>query len=72
MADATYLGDLCFTLATNFHTRLSGGNTSYFSMTPGFRFGIGHEWYLLGGFEVPTIGPLPFRNQAIFQAIKNF
>ena len=41
-------------------------------MTPGFRFGIGHEWYLLGGFEVPSIGPLPFRNQAIFQAIKNF
>ena len=41
-------------------------------MTPGFRFGIGHEWYLLSGFEVPTIGPLPFRNQAIFQAIKNF
>jgi len=71
-SDAPVLKHLCGTLATNFHTQLSGGNSSYFSITPGMRTGVGRDWYLLAGFEVPLIGPLPFSNQAIVQAIKNF
>ncbi len=71
-SDAPVLKHLCATVATNFHTRLSGGTTSYFSITPGMRTGIGRDWYLLAGLEVPLVGPLPFANQAIVQAIKNF
>ncbi|MGA0041224.1 MAG: transporter [Pirellulales bacterium] len=71
-ADAPVLKHLCATLATNFHTSLSGGSATYFSITPGMRTGIGRDWYLLAGLEVPLVGPLPFSNQAIAQAIKNF
>ena len=71
-SDAPVLKHLCATVATNFHTRLSGGTTSYFSITPGMRTGIGRDWYLLAGLEVPLVGPLLFANQAIVQAIKNF
>jgi hypothetical protein len=71
-ADAPVFKHLCATVATNFHTCLSGGNSTYFSITPGMRTGIGRDWYLLAGLEVPLVGPLPFANQAIVQAIKNF
>jgi hypothetical protein len=63
---------LCGTLSTNLHTQINGGNMTYFSVTPGMRTGIGRDWYLLAGFEVPLVGPLPFSNQAIAQLIKNF
>lgn len=71
-ADAPVFKHLCATVATNFHTCLLGGNSTYFSITPGMRTGIGRDWYLLAGLEVPLVGPLPFANQAIVQAIKNF
>ena len=45
---------------------------TYFSVTPGMRTGVSRDWYLLAGFEVPLVGPLPFSNQAIVQLIKNF
>lgn len=70
--DARFLPNLVVDLAANLHTAISGGNATYFSLTPGFRFGIGNEWYLLGGVEVPLVGPLPFQTQTIFQIIKNF
>ncbi|NDC53246.1 MAG: hypothetical protein EBZ74_02900 [Planctomycetia bacterium] len=71
-ADAPVLKHLCATVSTNFHTRLAGGNTTYFSITPGMRAGVGGDWYLLAGLEVPLVGPLPFSNQVIVQAIRNF
>lgn len=70
--DARFLPNLVVDVAANLHTAISGGNASYFSLTPGFRFGIGNEWYFLGGVEVPLVGPLPFQTQTIFQVIKNF
>jgi hypothetical protein len=70
--DAPVFKHLCATLATNLHTRLSGGSTTYFSVTPGMRAGVGGDWYLLAGLEVPLVGPLPFANQVIVQAIRNF
>lgn len=70
-ADAPVFKHLCGTVSTNFHTALSGGTTTYFSITPGMRTGIGRDWYVLAGFEVPLVGPLPFANQTIVQAIKN-
>ena len=73
-ADARYFQNLVVYAAANLHTGLSGENagSTYFSVTPGFRFGVGNEWYLLGGLEVPLVGPLPFETQTIFQVIKNF
>ncbi len=70
--DAPVFKHLCATVASNIHARTHGGNDTYFSLTPGFRFGVGNDWYLLGGIEVPVVGPLPFANQIIVQAIKNF
>jgi hypothetical protein len=71
-ADAPIFKNLVWYVAANLHTELSGGNWTYFSLTPGFRFGLGRDWYALGGLEVPLVGPSPFETQAIFQAIKNF
>ena len=59
-------------MCTHTHTQINGGNMTYFSVTPGMRTGVSRDWYLLAGFEVPLVGPLPFSNQAIVQLIKNF
>jgi hypothetical protein len=71
-ADAPYFSNLVLELSANLHTQVGGGHATYFSLTPGFRFGIGHEFYLLGGVEFPVVGPLPFTAQPIVQLIKNF
>src|SRR5690606_3102021 len=71
-ADARWLPNLVYYVGANFHTEVSGGHATYLSLTPGFRFGLGRDWYALGGLEVPLVGPLPFETQTIFQFIKNF
>lgn len=71
-ADAKFFKNLVFSTATNFHTQLSGGRATYFSMTPGLRFGMGKEWYFLLGLEVPVVGPRPFSTQTFVQLIHNF
>lgn len=71
-ADARHFKSFVCYAATNFHTELSGGNATYLSITPGFRFGLGGDWYALGGLEVPLIGGMPFDTQTTFQLIKNF
>jgi Putative MetA-pathway of phenol degradation len=71
-ADSPIFSNLVPYLAVNLHTELSGGTNTYLSLTPGYRFGLGNDWYTLGGLEVPIVGPLPFETQAIFQFIKNF
>ncbi|MCY2966866.1 MAG: hypothetical protein NT069_25085 [Planctomycetota bacterium] len=58
--------------AWNLHTQLEGGNNTYFSVAPGFRFQFSKDWYLLGGVEVPLVGPLPFSYQPLVQVIKAF
>ena len=70
--EAPFFKHLCGTVSTNLHTQINGGNMTYFSVTPGMRTGVSRDWYLLAGFEVPLVGPLPFSNQAIVQLIKNF
>lgn len=70
--DAPIFKDFVYSLSANFHTALGGGNATYFSLTPGLRFGLGQNWYALAGVEVPMVGPLPFHAQATFQLIKNF
>ncbi|AGA31512.1 transporter [Singulisphaera acidiphila] len=71
-ADARYFSNFVPYLAANLHSELSGGNSTYFTLTPGFRFGLGNDWYALAGLEVPLVGPLPFATQTIIQMIKNF
>lgn len=71
-ADARYFSNFVPYLAANLHTEISGGNSTYFTLTPGFRFGLGNDWYALAGLEVPVVGPLPFATQTIAQLIKNF
>lgn len=71
-ADAKVFKNLVFYAAANLHTELSGGNATYFTLTPGLRFGVGNEWYMLAGLEVPVVGPIPFETQTIVQVIKNF
>ncbi len=71
-AEAPIFKNFVYYVAANLHTELSGGNWTYFSLTPGFRFGLGREWYILGGLEIPLAGPMPFETQTIFQLIKNF
>jgi hypothetical protein len=70
--DDPTISHLVVYLASNLHTQIDGGHSTYFSVTPGFRFHMGNEWYFLGGLEVPLAGPLPFSVQPIFQLIKNF
>jgi hypothetical protein len=71
-ADARFFKNLVVYTAANLHTEVSGGRATYFTLTPGLRFGVGNEWYVLAGLEVPVVGPLPFETQSIFQVIKNF
>jgi len=71
-ADARYFKNLVFSLAANLHTEVGGGDATYFSLTPGLRFGMGNEWYSLVGLEVPMVGPRPFSTQTWVQLIHNF
>lgn len=48
-ADARYFSNFVPYLAMNFHTQLSGGTNTYLSLTPGYRFGLGDDWYAFGG-----------------------
>ncbi|HET6882768.1 MAG TPA: hypothetical protein VFI31_21550 [Pirellulales bacterium] len=70
--DARFIPNFVYYLSANLHAPFKPGNPTYVSLTPGFRFGIGKEWYLLAGVEVPVVRPKPFTTQPIFQAIKNF
>lgn len=70
--DAKVFKNLVVYAAANLHTEVSGGRATYFTLTPGLRFGVGNEWYVLAGLEVPLVGPIPFETQSIFQVIKNF
>ncbi|WP_422923885.1 transporter [Singulisphaera sp. PoT] len=71
-AEAHIFKSFVYYAAANLHTELSGGNATYLSITPGFRFGIGGDWYVLGGLEVPLVGAMPFETQTTFQFIRNF
>ncbi|WP_435021420.1 transporter [Tundrisphaera sp. TA3] len=70
--DARFFKSFVYYAAANLHTELSGGDATYLSITPGFRFGVGGDWYFLGGLEVPLVGGMPFDTQTTFQLIKNF
>ena len=71
-ADARLFPNFVYYVAANLHSQLHDGHANDFSLTPGQQFGIGNDWYFLGGLEVPLVGPLPFQTQTIFQLIKNF
>ncbi|MHB1557314.1 MAG: transporter [Isosphaeraceae bacterium] len=70
--DARIFPNFVTYVSSNFHTEISGGNTTFLSLTPGVRFGLGNRWYFLGGLDVPVVGPLPFHAEAIFLLVKNY
>lgn len=70
--DARIFPNFVAYVSSNFHTEISGGNATFLSLTPGFRFGLGNRWYFLGGLDVPVVGPLPFHTEAIFLIMKNY
>ena len=51
-----------YELSANLHTQINGGKSTYFSLTPGLRFGVGRDWYLLAGLEVPVSWPTAVHN----------
>ena len=57
--DRTPFGDLTLYVAANGLTTLDNraSDVDFFSLTPGFRSHMGHDWYLLGGVEFPLTGP---------------
>ena len=60
-------------VSANLHTAVSGGTSTFFSLTPGIRFGVGNRWVCpQRPWPSPMVGPLPFHTNAIFQVIKNF
>ncbi len=70
--ESRFFPNLVLYVSSNLHTALSGGNATDFTLTPGFRFGLGNHWYFLGGLDVPLVGPLPSHTQTIFMLVKNF
>ncbi len=71
-SDAKIMPNLCVDVAANLHTAISGGNYTYFSLTPGILFGLRNNWVFRAGIEVPMVGITPFQTQSFFQIIKPF
>ena len=71
-SDAKIMPNLCVDVAANLHTAISGGNYTYFSLTPGFLCGMGNHWVFRAGVEVPMVGITPFQTQSFFQIIRPF
>jgi hypothetical protein len=60
--DMAPFGDLVGYVATNLTQATDDGGpaTTTLTFTPGFRTHLGHNWYLLGGVEVPATNPKSF------------
>jgi hypothetical protein len=69
--DVPLLGDFTYYVTTNFREYLGPG-TAFLSLTPGFRTHLGHNFWLLGGVEVPVTGPLPFRERFSLILVKGY
>lgn len=70
--EAAPLGDFVYYLSMNSRTTLGSGESTFVSLTPGMRTYVGHNIYLLAGYEVPVTGPRPFNERFLFQFVKDF
>ena len=71
----TPIGDMVWYLSTNLSQtidRRGGDNSTFVSLTPGFRTHIGQNWYLLGAVEVPVTHPEPYDYQVLGGIMKVF
>ncbi|HTU23842.1 MAG TPA: hypothetical protein VMF30_00505 [Pirellulales bacterium] len=62
--NALPFGDFVYYVSTIVHTPVNAQpslNHTFCSLTPGFRCHMGADWYILGGMEVPVVGPQLFR-----------
>lgn len=74
--EMTPFGDLVFYLVANGSTTVDnrGPSETLFFLTPGVRFYLGNNWYVLGGVEVPVTGPRTqgFAWSSVGQLVKAF
>ena len=69
--DAAPFGDLALSLGLVVRNNLGGNDPSSFvSLTPAIRTHLGRNYFLLAGWEVPVVGPVPFQERLNFQFIK--
>jgi hypothetical protein len=69
--DVPPLGDLTPDMVFNVREFL-GTNQTFLSLTPGFRTFLGRNFWLLGGVEVPLVGPRPFQERLTFAVVKGY
>jgi hypothetical protein len=71
--DAAPFGDLALSLGLVVRNTLGVADPSSFvSLTPAIRTHLGRNYFLLAGWEVPVVGPVPFQERLTFQFIKGF
>ena len=71
-SDAAPFGDFTYYLSSNFQENFGDSQSSYFSLTPGFRTHLGHNFFLLGGVEIPLTGPQSFSERFTLMLVKGF
>ena len=70
--DVPLLGDFTYYISSNVRQNIGSNKTTFLSLTPGFRTHLGHNFWLLGGVEVPLTGPKPFDERFTFLLVKGF
>jgi hypothetical protein len=70
--EAAPFGDLTYFVCANLRQDLGAGDRTLVTLTPGVRTHLGHNWFLIGGLEVPVTGPKPFDERATVVLIKGF
>jgi hypothetical protein len=71
--EAAPLGDFTYFLVSNLRQDLGRGpETTFLSITPGFRTHLGKDFFFIAGYEVPLVGPRPFEERLTFVLVKGF
>jgi hypothetical protein len=69
--DVPLFGDFTYYVTANYREYFGPG-TAFLSLTPGFRTHLSHNFWLLGGVEVPVAHPVPFQERFTMLLVKGF
>jgi hypothetical protein len=69
--DVPFFGNFTYYLTAN-ASEFLGTRDATASLTPGFRMHLGRDYWLIGGVEVPVVGPRTFAEQLTFLLVKGF
>jgi hypothetical protein len=69
--DVPLFGDFTYYVTANFRETF-GVETTFVSLTPGFRTHLGNNFWLLGGVELPLTGFRPFEQRYTLILVKGF